>query len=191
MRSFITLHSKTLRRIGYAAFSAFIAWHVVAITIVGPFSKSYLRDGLMQIFGGYLDLTELNRGWPFYAPDPSFGRIMRYQTIAADGKTTLYPLTQAREKFDHAYFRYTNFYFYLFDNPRYSKTKHYDKSVARFLCRRHQNEGISAINFIVIDQSRFTYLDYQKGARPLDQTFLNEKQFGPYPCTGNANDNID
>lgn len=177
-----TFAAPRLRRLGYALFSLFILWHVAAITIVGPFSKSYLRDGLMQVFGGYLSFFKLDRSWPFYAPNPAYGRIMRYETIDGDGKRALYPLTQARDKFDHAYFRYTNFYFYLFNNPQYSKARGYDVSVARYLCGQHANDKTVAINFIVLNQKRLTYLDYQQGKRPQDPDFLTQKEFGPYPC---------
>jgi len=178
--------TSSLKRAGYALLSLFIIWHVLAITIVGPFSQSYLHDHLMNVFGPYLRFLQLDREWPFYAPNPPLGRIMQYQIIDPNGDRQTYPLTQARDKFDHAYFRYTNFYYYLFNNPKYSKSKGYVKSVARYLCRQHKNEHVSAISFIVLDQKRFTYQDFQNGKRPLDPEFLRERHFGPYACEDKA-----
>lgn len=174
--------SKRARAAGFFLLSLFIIWHSVGIVIVGPFDKSYMRDGLMKVYQTYLATFHLNQSWPFYAPNPVLGSILNYQTVSSTGDIKTYPLTQAREKFDHAYFRYTNFYAYLFSNPKYSRKKGYDKSVARYLCSQHRGEDVVSINFILMNQKRFTRDDYLAGKRPLDDEFLNETKFGPYLC---------
>jgi len=171
-----------MRAAGYVLMSLFIIWHVVGIAIVGPFDRSYMRDGLMKIYRPYLAFFHLNQSWPFYAPNPFPGSILNYQTTDASGVTRVYPLTQGREKFDHAYFRYTNFYAYLFSDPKYTQKKGYDKSVARFLCNRHFKENIVSIEFVLLSQKPFSREDYLSGKRPLDPEFLKETRFGPYPC---------
>ena len=170
-----------VRSIGFILLSIFLVWHAIGITIVGPFSQSYLRDGLMKVYQGYLGVFHLDRSWPFYAPNPFLGSILKYQTVSQSGETKNYPLTQAREKYEHAYFRYTNFYAYLFSDPDYSKKRGYDKSVARYLCAQHL-EDIVQIKFILLKQKMFTRNDYLAGKQPLDSEFLEEKIFGPYDC---------
>lgn len=174
--------SQRARAAGFLILSVFVIWHAIGISIVGPFSRSYLRDGLMTVYQGYLAVFHLDRSWPFYAPNPFLGSILSYETISSTGNTKHYALTQAREKFDHAYFRYTNIYAYLFSDPQYTKRRGYDKSVARYLCSQHEDEDIKAINFILLNQTTFTYKDYQKGKRPLDDEFLQKTVFGPYSC---------
>jgi hypothetical protein len=174
--------SQRTRSIGLTILSIFIIWHTIGIGIVGPFAKSYLRDSLMALYDGYLAVFHLDRSWPFYAPNPFPGSILSYETISATGTTKLHPLTQAREKFDHAYFRYTNFYAYLFSDPKYTKQRGYDKSVARFLCGQHKGEDITALNFVLLKQTKFTYADHKNGKHPLDEEFLKKAVFGPYNC---------
>lgn len=171
------------RTISFTILSAFIIWHVIGFSIVGPFAKSDLRDGLMNIYQNYLAVFHLDRSWPFYAPNPSLGSILSYETVSTSGETKTYPLTQARDKFDHAYFRYTNFYAYLFSDPKYTVKRGYDKSVARYLCKQHDGSHITNLNFILLSQRKFSNEDYQKGKRPLDEDFLQKTVFGPYSCT--------
>lgn len=175
----------TLQSLSFAAFSVFIVWHVVAITIVGPFSKSYLSHRLRAVYEPYLALTELDRSWPFYAPEPFNGSVLRYETQARNGVKTLHPLTEAHQPHDLAYFRYTNFYSYLFREPAYTKERGYDKSVARYLCQRQASNNIDSVRFILLSQRRFTYTDYLAGKRSLDKEYWDSKEFGPYACGGN------
>ncbi|WP_455222782.1 hypothetical protein [Kaarinaea lacus] len=178
--------SQRARSAGFIILSVFIIWHVIGITIIGPFSKSYLRDGLMNVYQDYLAVFHLDRSWPFYAPNPFLGSILNYETVSGSGEIKSYPLTHARNKFDHAYFRYTNFYAYLFSDPEYTKKRGYDKSVARYLCSQHEVEDIASINFVLLNQKTFTYEDYQKGKRPLDEEFLKKTVYGPYSCSQSA-----
>ena len=115
--------SQRTRTIGFTVLSLFIIWHVLAMTIIGPFSKSYMRDSMLTYYNNYLAIFRLDGSWPFYAPDPFLGSILSYQTVTSSGEKHSFSLTQAREKFDHAYFRYTNFYAYLFSDLEYSKKK--------------------------------------------------------------------
>ena len=174
--------SKRARSVGFFLLSVFIIWHAIGIAMLGPFGKSYLRDGLMNIYQNYLTVFHLDRSWPFYAPNPFLGSILSYETLSTSGETKSYPLTQSREKFDHSYFRYTNFYAYLFGHVEYSKYRGYDKSVARYLCSQHKGSDITSINFILLNQMTFTYEDYRNGKRPLDEEFLEKTIFGPYSC---------
>ena len=175
--------SQRARSVGFFLLSVFIIWHAIGITLVGPFAKSYLRDGLMGIYQYYLPVFHLDRSWPFYAPNPFLGSILSYETVSSSGETRIYPLSQSREKFDHSYFRYTNFYAYLFDDPKYTKKRGYDKSVARYLCSQHTDSDVTEINFILHSQKMFTYEDYRDGKQPLDEEFLETKTFGPYSCS--------
>jgi len=162
--------------------SVFVCWHAVGIAMVGPYANSNLRDGLMNVYARYLAVIHLDRSWSFYAPNPFLGSILSYETLSAAGETKAYPLTQARAQFDHAYFRYTNFYAYLFSDAEYSKRRGYDLSVARYLCSQHPGGDVISINFILLNQTTFTDQDYRNGKRPLDDEFLQKKVFGPYRC---------
>jgi hypothetical protein len=170
------------RAIVFFFLSAFIIWHAVGISVVGPFSKSHLHDGLMNIYQHYLAVFHLDRSWPFYAPDPFLGSILKYETISTTGEINTYPLTQARKKFDHAYFRYTNFYAYLFSDLEYTRKRGYDYSVVRYLCNQHKGGDIKAIRFVLFSQKQFTPEDYKLGKRPLDEEFMQKRVIGPYPC---------
>lgn len=166
------------------AASVFLAWHVIGITLVGPFSQSEFHNQLMKVYGGYLALFHLDRNWPFYAPNPYLGSILTYQTSTADGETQIYPLSQKQGKMQHAYFRYTNFSAYMFLDPEYSKKRHYDLSLARYLCRLHKDQQVLQIQFNLETQQTFTAQDYLAGKHALDPEFLHSQTFGPYSCHG-------
>ncbi len=175
--------SRHTHRFGLAILSIFILWHVVAISIVGPFGNSYLRQNLMRVYQDYLAIFHLNRAWAFYSPNPFTGSMLSYQTTAISGELQTYPLSRARGKFAHAYFRYTNFYAYLLGDPTYSQQRGYDKSVANFLCRQHQADLIKEIHFVLLSQGMVSHEDYRQGKRPLDEGNLVKSVFGPYLCT--------
>jgi len=182
MRISDRLKTTQLRRLTLGLFSIFILWHIIGISLVGPAHSGYLHNTLMKVYGPYLSVLHLDRSWPFYAPDPFAGSILRYEAIDSNGNSKTYPLTEAREKFNHAYFRYTNFYAYLFSNPAYSHERGYDRSVARFLCSQHRESHATAINFILLNQKPFSYQDYRLGKNPLSDEFLDKTEFGPYKC---------
>jgi len=161
--------------------SIFVIWHFVAIVIIGPFSSSYLHNNLVKIYRPYLTLTHLERSWSFYAPPP-MGSILRYKTISKNAVEKNYPLTPTDKKFSHSYFRYTNFYYYLFYNPRYIAKRGYDRSVTRFLCDKHKSEGIIEIVYVLLKQKSFSYKDFLNGKKATDKEFLAKTLFGPYKC---------
>jgi len=174
--------SKIIRNMGLVLFSLFLLWHAIGIAIVGPAHDSVMRNSMMRIYSHYLALFHLNQPWLFYAPNPYWGSILQYETINAAGEKQTYTLTNNRNKYDHTYFRYTNFYAYLFADPQYTKQKGYDKSVSRYLCAQHKNSDIKKINFILQKQKKFTYSDFRSGKRPLDKRFLAKIVFGSYHC---------
>jgi len=176
------VRSERIRKVGLSLMSVFIVWHVIAICVVGPSHPHYLRSGLIGIYQDYLAVFKLNGPWSFYAPNPPFGSIMRYETVSTSGEIRTYPLTEAYHKFDHAYVRNINFYLYFFSDSVYTKQQGYDKSVARYLCAQHEGSDVSEIIFRRYRQKRFTFGDYQKGRYPLDDEFLKHSVHGPYPC---------
>ena len=175
--------SRRTHRFGLTILSIFILWHAIAITIVGPFGNSHLRRNLMQVYQDYLAIFHLDRAWAFYSPNPVPGSMLSYQTTAATGEQQTYPLSHARGKFAHAYFRYTNFYAYLFSDPTYSQQRGYDKSVANFLCRQHPASNIKEIHILLLSQKLVSFEDYREGKRPLDEAYLTKAVLGPYPCS--------
>lgn len=176
--------SKYKRKFVLTVFSVFIIWHAIGIAIVGPFHSSHFRDSFMEVYQDYLLLIRANRTWHFYSPNPGRGRILSYETISDSGENERYPLTQARHKFDHAYFRYTNFYAYLFRDSDYTARQGYDEDVADYLCSLHKDKDIVAVRFTLRNQKTFSPLDYRNGKRALDDEFLeNEQFFGPFRCS--------
>jgi len=178
--------SQRMRTAGFVVLSAFIVWHAIGIAVVGPFGKSYLRDNLMSVYQYYLPVFHLNRNWPFYAPDPFLGSMLSYETVAANGEKQRYPLTHARDKYDHAYFRYTNLYAYLFSDVEYTKRRGFDNAVANYFCQLHADNPVDAVNFVLLSQKKFSYEDYRQGKHALDPEFVSETVYGPYRCTSGA-----
>lgn len=170
-----------LRAVGTVALSAFIVWHAVGVAFVGPAGDSYLRRQLLQIYRPYLDALQLNRRWAFFAPDPAYGSWFEYEIVRPSGARERFPLSHARPRFHHAYFRHTSFYFYLFDGWERARERSYDRSVARYLCRQHGGDAVS-VYFVQHYQQRFTDGDYRLGKRPLDPAFVVDRVDGPYTC---------
>lgn len=182
--------SKRIRSAGFVIFSVFIVWHLIGISVVGPLYNRNPYSSLSNIYANYLSILRLNRAWPFYAPNPQLGIIMRYETVDALGKSQIHRLTEAFGRYQHAYARYSNVFVYLFEDPDYTRQRGFDKSVAGYLCRQHKNDDIKSINFIVLNQTEYTHLDYKQGKNPLDPEFIDRKVFGPYPCDGNIDKKV-
>ncbi len=177
------LIKKYKRKFTLVIFSIFIVWHVLAITIGSSLGKNVISNNLVEAYGYYLTILHRYSTWHFYSPNPGLGSILSYDAISHSGESERYPLTQARRKLNHTYFRYTNFYYYLFHYPDSAAERGYDKSVAKYLCGLHKDKDISEIKFSLRYQKPFSHLDYQNGKRALDEEFLgDEKVFGPFSC---------
>ena len=164
-------------------FSLFIVWHVIAIAVVGPMWGDSPEVLKQSHFRHYLAFFHLDRAWPFYAPNPQLGTLVRYQTVDSTGTVKTYPLTEAYNRYQHAFSRNGNIYTYLFQYPEYTSDRGFDRSIARYLCSRHAGEQIQSIKFIQLVQKPLSHQDYLKGARPLDPEYVNSSIFGPYPCS--------
>lgn len=177
------LKGERARKTGLVLLSVFIVWHAIGTSLVGPLPQGQLKESLMKVYGSYLTFFHLNNSWWFYAPNPFLGSILRYETVNSRGEKSVHPLSESRDKFDHAYSRYINFYGYLLMYPKYSGERGYTESVARYLCGQHAaSEKIVSIRFLLFRQQRFTPDDYLQGKRPFDEEFLKKTVSRHYPC---------
>lgn len=179
--------SSRIHKISMGLMSAFIAWHLIAMMIVGPFHESKIRSSLMKIYDEYLWLLKLDGPWSFYAPNVSYGTIFRYITVNSTGERKTYPLTESKKKYEHGYVRNINFYLYFFFDAAYTRKSGYDKSVARYLCHKHSHNDVKEIIFRRYLQKRFTPEDYLLGKDPYSKEFLKFTDYGPYPCVSESN----
>lgn len=176
--------SELKQKIVLTLFSVFIVWHAIGIGVVAPSHGSHFRESMMKIYGNYLSTFRIHPTWHFYSPNPGRGVLISYETISDSGGRQRYPLSQARHKFNHAYFRYTNFYVYLFSDEDYSARQGYDQSVANYLCRQHEGENVSQIEFVYYSQKVFSPQNYRDGKRALDDEFLSrDATYGPFNCS--------
>jgi hypothetical protein len=164
-------------RVGYSIASLFILWHVTAIVFVGPWPfENRAKNFLAPIFSTYIDTLRLGGKWRFYAPNVGLGSMLRYNVIMENGSRQKMRLTEALDRSDPAYYRYTTTYVYVPDYPAFRD------DFLQYLCNEHADLSPVVIDLDQIQQRRLGHEDYLKGDRPLDTKYLGRVDIATYRC---------
>lgn len=161
----------------YGVASIFIVWHLLAI-FVGPAPGSYTMGKIYPKFLPYLNVFNLNNEWGFFAPDPHSGSLARYIVEDVQGKQHVFKLNEVIHRGDPAFLRRSSFYLTMM-----RKREPYLRAGLRHLCKRHTDLKPISVQLFVGHQIIVSRDDYLKGARPLDDHFMNVEFFEPFPCT--------
>lgn len=159
-----------------AGASLFVLWHLGAI-VLGPAPASYLAGELYPWYKPYLELLHLDNPWGFFAPDPTYGRAVRYVVEDRAGARHEFRLTEALARSQRAYLRYTSLSSSLIPaEPRFLR------SAADYLCREHAALRPAHVVIVLRHQSLITPDDYLQGLRPLQDGVTESQALDPLPC---------
>ena len=154
------------QRLGYAAMSAFIVWHALAIAIAPVPAESAIGQALRPILQPYLTFFSLDNKWDFYAPAVNIGRQFRYVVNDASGKPHAFVATDGLIWIHPDYWWFRSWYDAVMDYP-----ETYADELAVLLCRKHAALKPASIDLIKRQQGDFTPQDYLSGKQPLDSEF--------------------
>lgn len=80
---------RTGRRLARRAVNLWLVFHLAAV-VIAPASVSPSSDligSAWEVFRPYLDVLYLNHGYHFFAPEPSYSKLLSFEAERADGTT--------------------------------------------------------------------------------------------------------
>jgi hypothetical protein len=154
-------------RLTYAAMSAFVAWHALAMMIAPAPDVSEAVKTLRIPFQPYLSFLKLDNQWDFFAPNVGSGSQFRY--IVEDTNGNHHPFIPDR---DLSWFHPSFFWFRSWFNGIFAAPETYADSAGAFFCRKHAALRPVSVILLEAEQGDFTPKDQLRGKRPLDPEFV-------------------
>jgi hypothetical protein len=153
-------------RLIYAAASAFLAWHTLALVIAPAPSSSLLIGTLRELMQPYLTLLRLDNAWDFFAPTVPPGSKFQYIVENADGVSHEYSPSDELSWFHPSWYWFRSWYTAIIDDP-----DTYADAAISYFCRKHAD--LRPVSVILLDyrETGFTRQDYLAGKRPADPEF--------------------
>jgi hypothetical protein len=163
----------------YAAMSAFVAWHTVAIVLGPAPDASGTAKALRVAFQPYLSLFRLDNQWDFFAPNVGRGFQLRYIVEDSDGNHHPFVPDRALSHLHPSFFWFRSWYAAIID-----ESATYADSAAAFFCRKHA--ALHPVSIILLDAEMkdFTPADQLSGKNPLDPEFVTVSTVKKVACKG-------
>ena len=166
-------------RLTYAAMSAFLAWHTVAMVIAPAPDVSEAVKTLRVPFQPYLSLFRLDNLWDFFAPDVGRGSQFRY--IIEDTAGNHHPFKPTA---DLNWFHPTIFWFWSWFNAVVDNPEIYADSAAAYLCHKHASLHPVSVIMLAAEAGDFAPEDQLAGKHPTDPEFVTVTTVKRVECTG-------
>ena len=160
------ISKKWRARLAYAAMSAFVAWHTLAM-VVAPAPDSDVAESMQAVLQPYLTFFRLDNQWDFFAPTLGEGSRLRYDIQDKTGKTHPFMPTAELSSFHPNSLWFRSWYYRIIDDP-----DSYGDYAAAQLCRKHASLQPLAITFYEIQEERFTRDDYLSGKDRMHADFF-------------------
>ena len=179
--SYLWISKQWRERLTYAAMSAFVSWHTLAI-IIGPAPPSPITQSLRPLFDPYLGLLYLDNDWGFFSPVVMSSQF-RYTIEDGTGKRHAFTPTEGlswyhpnslwtRDKYSSAYTSDKKF------------SEFYGNSIAVSICRDHAALNPTVITLLMVVQTtEFWPSDHLAGKHPLDPEFARTHVLKNHQCS--------
>jgi hypothetical protein len=166
-------------RLTYAAMSAFVAWHTIAMLIAPAPDVSALIQAVRVPLRPYLTLFRLDNMWDFFSPNVGRGSQFRYIIEDTRGNHHPFAPTENLSWLHPTFFWFRSWFDAIMANP-----DAYADSAAAFLCRKHASLHPVSIIMMEAAGEDFTREDYLAGKRPTDAEFVTVGTVKRVACTG-------
>jgi hypothetical protein len=163
-------------RLGYAAMSAFVVWHTLAM-VVAPAPESALVSSLHGLLQPYLALLNLDNHWDFFAPNISGNSVFRYVVKDSTSVAHTFMPVSKRSWFGPSAIWFHDSYDAVMDEPDI-----YGDAFGRLLCREHADLKPVSIVLQALDEQEFRPDDLLEGKRPLDPQFIKVRPVKTVKC---------
>ncbi len=164
-------------RLSYAAISAFLAWHTLALVIAPAPNGSAVAQTLRPLLQPYLTLFRLDNQWDFYAPEVGNGLQFRYEIEDASGLRRSFTPTDGLSWYHPDYWWFREWYEAVMYLP-----ESYADHFVTLLCRKHADLKPISITLQSFEVTGFTPEDYLNGKHPLDSDLVNVTTLKQAPC---------
>ena len=164
-------------RLTYAAMSAFVTWHTLALVVAPAPDSSVIVRSLRGLLQPYLTLFRIDNQWSFYAPDINRGHQLRYVVEDAAGKRYTFVPTDELNWFHPSYW-----WFWAWYDAIAESSETYGEAFAASFCQRHASLHPIAITLLDFQQKDFSPADYLSGKHPLDPEFVTENTLMRVTC---------
>ena len=172
--------SKSWRdRLTYAAMSAFLAWHTLAMVIAPAPDVSRAVQAARAPFQPYLTLFRLDNRWDFFAPIIGLESEFRYVIEDKSGAEHLFKTAE------HLNWFHPNFIWsWALSEAVLQHPDIYADSAGAYLCRKHAALHPVAVTILEAEAPYFTPEDELAGKHPTDPEFVTVTTVKRVECTG-------
>jgi len=164
-------------RLTYTAMSAFIVWHVAAMSSAPTPDDGKLPQALRAFFQPYLSLLRLDNRWDFFAPEVGKNAIFRYVIKDAAGKEYMFVPARELNWFSPGYIWFQDWYGALMEHPDI-----YADDFAKLFCKKHAALNPVSITFQEMQELDYVPDDRLAGKKPLDPEFVKITDFQTIKC---------
>jgi hypothetical protein len=161
------ISARVRQQITYAALSAFLAWHTLAMVLAPAPDNSVISDALRGVMQPYLTFFRLDDTWDFFAPTVGHGSQLRYTIEDSAGKEHTFIPTDKLSWYHPNYFWARSWYYAIIDTPEV----YMDAAIAT-LCRQHAALHPTAITLTEYQEGDFLPEDQLDGKNPMDPEFV-------------------
>ena len=170
--------SKTWRhRLAYAAMSAFLAWHTLAMVIAPAPEISRAVQAARAPFQPYLSLFRLDNQWDFFAPIIGLESAFRY---VVEDKARTEHLFKPTENLN--WFHPSFIWSWALSEAVIQYPDAYGDPVGAYLCRKHAALHPVAVTLLEVEARYFTPEHELAGKHPTDPEFVTETTVKRVEC---------
>jgi hypothetical protein len=165
-------------RLTYAAMSALLAWHTLAMLIAPAPDSSEAVKTLRVALQPFLSLFRLDNTWDFFAPDVGTGSLLRY--IVEDSRGSRHVFTPIQEMNG---LHPSSYWFRFSHNAVMKFPETYADPAAAVLCEQHASlHPVSVLLVQVEEEGNFRPEDRLAGKRPTDPEFVTSSILKKVEC---------
>ena len=170
------ISEKLRQRLAYAAMSAFVAWHSLAM-VIAPAPDSEVTNLARVVLQPYLTFFRLDNQWDFFAPTVGEGSRLRYDIMDKTGKVHAFLPADELSWYHPGFLWFRSWYYRIIDDP-----ENYADNAAAVLCRKHAALQPLAITFYDVQEEPFTPEDYLAGKQRMDPGFFTVRMLRGVRC---------
>ena len=160
------ISEKLRERLAYAAMSAFVAWHTLAM-VIAPAPDSDVTKLVRVALQPYLTFFRLDNQWDFFAPTVGEGSRLRYDIQDRTGKTHAFLPADELHWYHPNFLWFRSWYYRIIDDP-----DNYADNAAAVLCRKHAALQPLAITFYEIQEEQIHARGLSSGKKRMDPGFF-------------------
>jgi hypothetical protein len=166
-----------LSSLTYAAMSALVAWHTLAMVIAAAPDSAIARS-IRELFHPYLTMFRLDNKWGFFAPNVDQGYQFRYVVEDAAGQRHTFIPAANLSRLHPESMWIRDWYKTVIAFPEV-----YGDAAAAWLCRHHAAMNPKTVTLLEVEQQHFLPADRMSGPSPRAPQFIKVNTLKTVRCS--------